>query len=199
VIGRVTRAERFGYTDRLYELDAYPTLRPGTYGYASIGVSQDDTLYPDYRVAADIYQSLGRGYEASAGFRRLGFASATTIYVGTLTKYIGNWMFTGKAFAVSDHAGPEDSISYHAVMRRYIRGDGESYVGAGYSRGYSREEIGDRAELLQLDADTYRANAEVLIGHRTVLTASGSVSRQERAQRTTLWQRSFGLSFTVRF
>lgn len=199
IIGRVTRAERFGSADRLYELEAYPSLRPGTYGYASIGVSQDDTLYPSYRVAADLYQSLGRGYEASAGFRRLGFSSVTTIYVGTLTKYVGNWMLTGKAFAVPDHEGPRDSVSYHAVLRRYIRGDGESYLGAGYSRGYSREEIGDRAELLELDADTYRANAEIVLGHRTVLSASGSASRQERAQRTTLWQRSFGLSFTVRF
>lgn len=199
VIARVSRAERFGLADQLFELEAYPTLRPGTYGFVSFGLAKDDTLFPNYRAAADLYQSLGRGWEASAGFRRLGFTSATTIYVGTLSKYVGNWMLTGKVFSVPDLEGPEDSISYHGVVRRYVRGDGESYVGGGYSHGFSREEIGDRAELAQLDADTYRANAELLLRSRYVVSVMGSSSRQERAARSTLWQHSFGASLTVRF
>lgn len=199
VIGRVSRAERFGLNDRMYEVEFYPTLRPGTYGFASFGMSSDETLYPQYRVAADLYQSLGKGVEASLGFRRLGFTAATDIYVGTLTKYVGNWMLTAKAFSVPDFEGPQDSISYHAVVRRYVRGDGESFVGVGYSRGYSREELGDRAELQQLDADTYRANAELLFGGRYILAATASTSRQERAVRSTLWQHSFGASVTVLF
>ena len=199
VIGRVSRAERFGLNDRMYEVEFYPTIRPGTYGFASFGMSSQETLYPQYRVAADLYQSLGRGVEASIGFRRLGFTAATDIYVGTLTKYVGNWMLTAKAFSVPDLEGPEDSISYHAVVRRYVRGDGESFLGLGYSRGYSREELGDRAELQQLGADTYRANAELLFGARYVVAATASTSRQERAARSTLWQHSFGASLTVLF
>jgi YaiO family outer membrane protein len=199
LIGRVSRAERFGLDDRMYELEFYPTIRPGTYGFASFGMSSDETLYPQYRVAADLYQSLGKGVEASIGFRRLGFTAATDIYVGTLTKYVGNWMLTAKAFSVPDHDGPEDSISYHAVVRRYVRGDGESFLGAGYSRGFSREELGDRAELQQLDADTFRANVELLFSGRYIVAATASSSRQERAARSTLWQHSFGASITVLF
>lgn len=199
VIGRVSRAERFGLADQLVEIEAYPTVRPGTYGFVSFGMSKDDTLYPSYRAAVDLYQSLGHGWEASAGFRRLGFTSVTTIYVGTITKYVGNWMVTGKAFSVPDFGGPEDSISYHGVVRRYVRGDGESFVGAGYSRGYSREEIGDRAELALLNANTYRANAELLLRSRYVVAVNGSSSRQERAGRSPLWQHSVGASLTVRF
>jgi YaiO family outer membrane protein len=161
VIGRVSKAERFGLADRLYEVEFYPTIRPGTYGFAAVGMSTDDTLYPNYRVAADIYQSLGRGFEGSLGFRRLGFTTVTNIYVGTLTRYVGNWMLTAKAFSVPDPNGPQDSISYHGVVRRYVRGDGESFVGGGYSRGYSREELGDRAELLQLAAATSSPSAAV--------------------------------------
>lgn len=198
VIGRVSRAERFGLSDAIYEVEVYPTFRPGTYGFAAFGMAKDDTLYPNYRMAADVYQSLGRGYEASVGIRRLGFSSATDIYVGTLTKYVGNWMLTGKAFAVPDREGPEDSISYHGVVRRYVRGDGQSFVGVGYSRGFSREEIGDRAELLQLDADTFRANTELLLG-RYIVAVNGATSRQERAGRSTLWQHSFGATVTVQF
>jgi YaiO family outer membrane protein len=198
VIGRVSQAGRFGLSDRLFEIEAYPTLRPGTNAYVAIGFAQDDTLFPNYRAAADLYQSLGRGFEASIGMRRLGFSTATDIYVGSLTKYVGNWMLTAKAFSVPDFEGPEDSLSYHGVARRYVRGDGESFWGVGYSRGYSREELGDRAELLQLGADTLRANTEILIG-RYVVAATGSTSRQERAGRSTLWQHSFGASLTVQF
>jgi YaiO family outer membrane protein len=198
VIGRVTHASRFGDGDRLIEAEIYPTFRPGTYGFASFGVSQDETLFPNYRAAADLYQSLGRGYEASVGFRRLGFASATDIYMSTLTKYVGNWMLTGKMSLVPDHDGPEDAVSYHGLVRRYIRGDGVSFVGGGYSRGFSREELSDRAELQQLDADTYRANVELLVG-RVILSASGSTSRQERIRGGALWQHSLATWATVQF
>lgn len=198
VIARVSHAERFGYSDRLYEVDFYPTFRSGTYGFVSYGRAKDDALFPNYRVAADVYQSLGRGYEASVGFRRLAFSSTTDIYVGTLTKYAGNWMITGKVFSVPDFEGPEDSISFHGLVRRYVRGDGESFLTAGYSRGSSREELSDRAELRQLDADTFRAGAEILLG-RTMVAVSGSTSRQERARLGTVWQHSFGGSFSVFF
>lgn len=198
VIGRMSRATRFGYSDRLVEVEAYPKFRPGTYAFASFGMSQDDTLYPNYRMAADLYQSLGHGFEASVGYRRLGFSTATDIYLATATKYVGNWMITGKVFSVPDYAGPEDSVSYHGVVRRYIRGDGVSFVGGGYSRGFSREEVADRAVLQQLGADTYRANTDLLFG-RITLSASASTSRQERVRRGTLWQHSFATSLSVQF
>lgn len=198
VIGRMSRAERFGYSDRLLEIEAYPSFRPGTYGFVSFGMSQDDTLYPNWRMAADLYQSFGRGFEGSIGMRRLAFSSATDIYIATGTKYLGNWMLTGKVVSVPDIGGDQDSMSYHGVVRRYIRGDGISFLGVGYSRGFSREEVADRAELQQLGADTYRANVDLLFG-RVTLSASGSTSRQERVRRGTLWQHSFGTSVSVQF
>jgi YaiO family outer membrane protein len=199
VIARASYVERFGLSDRLFELEMYPTFRPGTYGFVAIGVAKDDLLYPNYRVATDLYQSVGRGYEVSAGFRRLAFSTTTDIYLAALTKYTGSWMLTGKAMFVPDFEAPGDSVSYHAQVRRYLGGSGESYLGAGYSRGYSREELGDRAELTNLDADTLRANADVLVWSRWLLSASASTSRQERAQRQPLWQHSLGASVTVYF
>lgn len=198
VIGRMSRASRFGFSDQLFEVEFYPTVRPGTYGFVSYGRAKDDSLFPNYRMAADVYQSLGRGYEASVGFRRLSFSSNTDIYLATLTKYVGNWMLTGKVFSVPDYEGPQDSVSYHALARRYIRDNGESFLSMGYSHGRSREEIADRSELALLDADTFRGGAEVLFG-RTVVAVTGSTSRQERARFGTLWQHSFGASLSVYF
>jgi YaiO family outer membrane protein len=198
IIARASHVERFGLDDRLFELEMYPTFRPGTYAFVSIGVASDDVLYPGYRVATDLYQSIGHGLELSAGFRRLGFTSTTDIYVGSLTKYTGSWMLTGRAMYVPDTDGPEDAVSYHALVRRYVRGSDQSFVGAGYSRGYSREELGDRAELQNFDADTFRAHTELLVHPRWLLAAAASSSRQERA-RGTLWQHSLSTSLTVYF
>jgi YaiO family outer membrane protein len=199
VIGRVSQVERFGFQDRLYEVEMYPSFRPGTYGFISVGFAKDDTLYPDHRIATDIYQSIGGGWELNAGFRRLAFTSVTDIYVGSVTKYTGSWMLTGKTMYVPDRRGPEDSVSFHAVARRYVGASGESFLGFGYSHGYSRDELDDRAELLVLDADTLRASAELLVHPRWLLAVSGSTSRQERAQRQSLWQHSVGASATVYF
>ena len=49
-----------------------PASGPAPTASSASGSRQDDVLYPNYRVATDLYQSLGGGFEASAGFRRLG-------------------------------------------------------------------------------------------------------------------------------
>ena len=199
VIARASHVERFGLSDRLFEVEMYPSFRPGTYGFVSVGFAKDDLLYPDYRVATDLYQSVGGGWELSAGFRRLAFTTMTDIYVGSVTKYTGSWMLTGKTMYVPDRQGPEDSVSFHGLVRRYVGGSGESFVGFGYSHGYSRDELEDRAELLALDADTLRASAELLVHSRWLLAVSGSSSRQERAERQPLWQHTLGGSLSVYF
>ena len=61
VIVRGSRVERFELSDRLIEFEAYPSFRPGTYAYVGIGFAKDDLLYPNYRVATDVYQSVGDG------------------------------------------------------------------------------------------------------------------------------------------
>ena len=85
------------------------------------------SLYPQYRVAFDLYQSLGRGFEASGGARYLDFSAITQIYVGTLTKYVGNWMWTGKVYYVPGE-GDLHSNTYVGGFRRYFGGDGTSYA-----------------------------------------------------------------------
>jgi tetratricopeptide (TPR) repeat protein len=85
-IVRATQADRYDETDQLFEAEFYPRFRPGTYAFVSAGISAKATLYPEFRLAGDLYQSLGHGYELSVGGRYLHFTSPTTIYVGTLSK-----------------------------------------------------------------------------------------------------------------
>jgi YaiO family outer membrane protein len=198
IIFRAAHADRFGFSDQQFELEFYPTIRAGTYGFVAIGVAPEHDLYPLHRIAFDLYQSVGRGFEVSGGYRRLEFGETTSIYVGTITKYVGNWMLTGKVFHVPGE-GPLDSTSGHAVVRRYFGGDGTSFVGASYSQGLSREEVRGVGDLLTLDSNTVRGQLDATLTPRLRLQLDASTSRQERSVASPLWQTSFGAGFSIRF
>lgn len=199
LILRSSRAERFGFTDEQFEIEFYPSVRPGTYAYVAVGFAPDHALYPTNRMAFDLYQSLGRGVEVSGGYRRLAFGGAPThIYLGTLTKYLGNWMLTGKVYHVPGE-GSLDSTSGHAQARRYFGSSGTSFLGMGYSRGLSREEIRGAGDLLSLDNDTVRGQLDALVTERWRLKFDVSSSRQERARASALWQTSVGAGFAIQF
>jgi YaiO family outer membrane protein len=196
VLTRVSQADRFGMSDTQVELEAYPRIRPGTYTYVNVGSSVDQALYPQNRVGLELYQSLGRGFEASGGWRRLHFSGTTNIYVGTLTKYAGNWMLTGRAYFVPNDR--QDSTSYYGSARRYFGADGTSFWGVTYGHGFSREEIRNASDLFLADADTVRAEFDARFGRRLRGAATGSTSRQERVIGP-LRQHTFSASFRVEF
>jgi YaiO family outer membrane protein len=196
VLARTSYAERFGMSDTQFEIEAYPRIRAGTYGYVNVGGSVDRALYPRSRVGLELYQSLGRGFEASAGWRRLDFSTDTNIYVGTLTKYTGQWMLTGRAFYVPGDL--KDSTSYYGVVRRYFGSDGTSFWGVSYGHGFSREEIRNASDLFLADSDTVRAEFDARLGRRLRAAASGGTSRQERPIGP-LRQHTFSGSLRVEF
>lgn len=178
VIGRASQAERFGREDRLLEVDLYPRLGRGSYAYVNVGFASDRRLYPDYRIGFDVSQGFGRGWEASAGIRRLGFSEPVTLYVTALSKYRGNWLFTGRTFVAPELAGP--SLSLHGIARRYFAAGG-GYVGVRYSHGRSKEELRSVEDLALLDTDTLAGELDVRLSGRVRATVHGGVSRRERA------------------
>ena len=200
VIVRWNHAERFGLRDNLVETEFYPRFRPGTYAFVGLGVAPEShpSLYPGYRVAFDLYQSLGHGFEASGGARYLDFAALTQIYVGTRTKYVGNWMWTGKLY-YSPGAGELHSNTYVGGFRRYFGGDGTSYLGLGYSHGFSREEVRSIQDLATFNSDTVRGEFDVLLGSRTRLSGSAGVSHQERPNRSPVWHTTITTGLSVQF
>lgn len=197
-IGRVlfsaARAQRFGLHDDQFELEMYPRFRPGTYAYVAVAYSPDAILYPEYRYAADLYQSLGAGFEASAGFRRFGFEHAVNVYVGAFSKYYGSWLFTGRAFVAPDSAGT--STSYQGSVRRYV-GDAGSYVGARFGRGASREGDRVRSDFEVIDSAAGGAEAMVILFDRLELTLSGAYAREDRVEQRDV--RRYALSTGVGF
>ena len=199
VIARVNHATRFSEGDQLIEVELYPRFRPGTYAYIESGVATEASLYPHYRVAFDVYQSLGRGFEVSGGARYLDFDTVTQIYVGTLSKYLGNWMFTGKVYHVPAERDLE-STSYYGGFRRYFGGDGTSYVGMNYIHGFSREEVRTVTDLANANSNTARGEFDVVVGPRLRIFGSGGTSRMERpVSGSTLWQTTITSGFSVHF
>jgi YaiO family outer membrane protein len=196
IVVRGTRAARFSRSDEQLEVELYPVLRAGTYAYVGMGFAPNAVLYPRNRVAFDLYQSLGRGLEVSAGYRRLAFDETAHIYVVTLTKYIGTWMTTGKVYHVPGGGSP-DSTSYYAVLRRYFGAGSTSFAELGYGRGRSREEARSVGDLLPL-ADTVRGHVDVAITARWRFQLEATTSRREQA-RGVVWQTGVGTGLSLRF
>jgi YaiO family outer membrane protein len=197
VIVRGTNARRFGYTDQLIEVEAYPTFRAGTYAFVGVGAATRENLYPEYRLSFDLYQSLGRGIEVSGGLRRLQFTEPVSIYVGTATKYVGAWSLGGKVYFVPSETS--DSWSFHAETRRYLGSDGTSYVSLVASHGFNREEPRGLGDTIQVHSNTLRSQADVYVSPQTRLLLSAGVSRQERALRVPLWQLTVSAGAGYRF
>jgi YaiO family outer membrane protein len=198
VIFRASNAARFGLADQLFELEFYPRFRAGTYAFIGAGFSTDADLYPYDRYAFDLYQSLGRGFEVSGGARYLDFGTVTQIYVGTLTKYIGNWMLTGKVYRVPGE-GALNSTSYHAQIRRYFGSDGTSYGGIVYSHGLSREEVRSLEDFISLRSDSIRGEVDMWVGTRLRIDGGVTASYQERSNRPNVWQTSITTGLSVHF
>jgi YaiO family outer membrane protein len=196
ILLRGSRAERFGLADTQIDVEMYPRLRPGTYAYVAGAYSPDALLYPRYRYAVDLYQSLGAGFEGSAGFRRLGFGRGVSIYVGSLSKYYGNWLFNGRLFVTPNSAGTSRSV--HASVRRYFGGSG-TYVGLRYGRGASREELLNLNDFEVLDSDVGATEATVMLSRHLELTLTGSYSREDRVERRDLRQYSLSTGVGFRF
>jgi len=197
LIVRGSGASRFDMDDQLMEIEFYPRFRPGTYAFLNAGFATDATLYPKHRFAFDLYQSIGWGLEVSGGARQLEFDTSTQIYVGTLTKYLGSWMFTGKVYYVPGE-GPLNSTSYHGGFRRYFGSDGTSYAGLVYSHGFSRE-IRNLVDLATLPSDTVGGEFDILLGARLRLFGSGGRSRTERPVSSPLRQTTIITGLSVHF
>jgi YaiO family outer membrane protein len=144
-----SRADRYGLHSNLSEMTFYPHLRAGTYAYLGFGYSHDGTLFPYYRLGAEIFQSLPAGMEASVGFRKFGFSSYTNLYTGSVGKYLGNWLLTTRLYLSPDQLGTTKSVSLSA--RRFLRHPGD-YVDFRFGTGASPFDPRSKEELASLKA-----------------------------------------------
>lgn len=197
VIGRASRASRFGSSDQQVEIEFYPVFRPGTYALLAAGAAPDGPLYPSTRVAAEIYQAIGRGFEASVGYRRLAFDDAVDVFGASLSKYAGNWLTSVRVTHV-DAVGSDGGASVQLQTRRYFGEDGTSFAGVGYFRGLNREEIRGEGDVVSEDTNTVRAELSAVVSSRVRLLLDARTSRVSRGSGA-LWQHTAGAGAAFRF
>ncbi len=134
---RVNYANRFNQSGTQAELDLYPRLIKGTYGYFNYGYSAS-ALYPVHRMGAEIFSKLPKSFEISAGARYLNFGSGdpVIIYTGSLGWYHkNNWISMRPYFT----PGSTNSFSINMFFRHYLA-DGNNYVGVSGGFGFSPDD-----------------------------------------------------------
>lgn len=135
IIGRVNFNRRFNENGMQYEVDLYPKIAKGLYGYVNIGLSKS-FLFPDVRFGAELYKSLPKSFEVSLGIRALKYGTTTNIYTGSLGWYTGNSYLAFRPYFTPNETGISKSGT---VTYRKYRSDADNYLGAAVSVGFSPE------------------------------------------------------------
>lgn len=120
IFGRLNYGNRFDTVGFQPEIDFYPNISDGWYGYLNIGIA-NSIIFPDFRAGAELHRRVGESVEASLGFRFLRFPNSDVIiYTGTLTKYQGNWLFILRPYLATGSVGTSRSVQL--MGRRYFSG-----------------------------------------------------------------------------
>jgi YaiO family outer membrane protein len=159
VIPRAGRAERGGQGGVEISVEAYPRINPKTYAWLQAAVSDDTTVYPDWRLGAELYQTFGTFWEGSLGYRRLEFDGGVDLYTASLGRYVGSWLLVSRAF-VSD-----DDTSVQLAARRYS-GDGRQFIGVRAARGSARDQIRTDIDLGAFDSTEIALESRLVFGER---------------------------------
>lgn len=170
IISSYYHADWFSTGSNQWEVEAYPRIRPGTYGYVELDFSPDANLFAHYGAGGEIYQNLTHGFEGSAGYRWMDFNGAVNIFTGSVTKYKGNWMFTGRTYLTPDSAGTSRTVQF--LTRRYF-GEGTNYVGVRYGWGASVEETPSLLSTQVLSSSSYYGEANWVLKRRWTVNLKG--------------------------
>ncbi len=138
VFARVNYGYRFRTNGIQEELDFYPRIMNGVYGYLNYGYSESD-IFPRHRAGAEVYGKLPYAMEGSLGLRYLYFGpqSTVTIYTGSLGLYNGNYYFSLRPYITPN--GSSFSRSIGLLVRRYFN-DADTYVSVKGSLGFTPDE-----------------------------------------------------------
>lgn len=133
------RVHRFDDHDVAWALDGYANLWSGAYANVRYQQAPQQRLFPHRSWRAEVYQSVGSGWELSASNDTMLFASRVDIYGVGIGKYVGNYYLllrhTNVLTATSHGTGDR------LLGRYYYRGDGDSYVELARSRGRSDDTL----------------------------------------------------------
>ncbi|WP_371766327.1 YaiO family outer membrane beta-barrel protein [Massilia sp.] len=133
------RAHRFGLHDYAWALDGYANLWSGAYANLRYQRGAAARLFPANSGRAELYQSLGHGWEASVSDDVLGFAARVNIYGVSIAKYTGDWYVQLRhqnIVSAGSHGTGE-----RLLARWYYAGDADTYAEATVNSGRSDDPL----------------------------------------------------------
>jgi len=130
----VASLDRFDLSDKAVSGEIYLELWEGAYTHLRGRITQDGDFLPDSDVRGEIFQALGRGWEASANLWTLNVTGPNVLIGGLgLAKYHGIWFFRSEGNLA--RLDGEDALSGRAYVRRYIGSSSREYVEVGAGAG----------------------------------------------------------------
>lgn len=203
LIPRINFVSRFGTIGHQFELDYYPKLKHHWSMYLSYGYSQS-RLFPSHRAGFELYRGLGNGYDMSAGFRYLRFSHNVMIYTGSVSKYLGNYLFTLRPF-ITPKTGSEASVSLHFTARKYLNDDLD-YFEAEIAGGRRPDANQLLAEEIPLEIYYYRSG-QFRLRYINIFKSRNEINFQAGLERFELpfrasdftWNFFYGISYKYNF
>lgn len=116
--------ERYDQGAAFVGADLYPVLTEGVYANVRSRWAPGSDVTARLDLGAEAFVALGRGWEASAGGRRLAFADRT-VWIASAggARYVGPWYLRAQVSAVPD----EETLPVSArLVVRHLDGDGGS-------------------------------------------------------------------------
>jgi YaiO family outer membrane protein len=129
------RAHRFDNRDLAWALDGYASLWSGAYANVRYQQAPQHRLFPHRSWRAEVYQSVGDGWELSVSDDTMLFDTRADIYGLGLGRYAGNFYLQlrhTRIVSAKSHGNGDRLLG-----RYYYRGDGDSYVELAHSSGRS--------------------------------------------------------------
>lgn len=202
---RLHLTNRFQLTAAQFETDFYPRLNEKTTAYFGFGLS-NNTLFPGFRLGAEIYRSLPTAWEISAGLRYLSFKNnPLTTYTLAATKYIGSYYFSLRPFIIPFQNSVYLTSSFSA--RRYFS-DSRHYIGFSTAVGNSPDmdfRLNDpnlealNPNLYLLDAISLRLDYQRPINNKLILKPFCEYRNEEFRPATYRSRTSLGISVIRNF
>lgn len=175
-IGRLQYANRFSQNGVQFNLDTYPSITSGFYAYLSGGLS-DSPIYPRFRFGFSLYKTLPFALEVEGGIRYLNFTTSETyIYTSSLTKYWGNYMFTGRTYFVPSSQG--NSLSGILLIRRYFS-SAQSYVGISGGYGTASNDLQFAQDVTTLSSWSVSFEAQYPLSKRFLVSGTAGIDSEE--------------------
>lgn len=196
VLWRANNARRFSRRAWQYEIDMYPRLGGGVYLYVNYGYS-GASFFPEHRGGLEVFASLPKSFEMSAGFRYLEFSSSdVTIYTASVGKYHGNYWLSLRTYVTP--GDDETSASGSWTVRRYFA-DADNYVSFRVGGGSSPEEVRNVTDLQRLDSYSAAVSWQKALSTTLHIGLSLSHSREDLPRNRKRRQTSLSIGLKRRF